>query len=83
MEAASILERCYTNNYSYESCTEANSYLGNQSNDLYSFAGEGVGIDAEGGNYTVSATGPAGRVKEGCETIVLHSDGQRTPSECW
>ncbi|WP_338401823.1 type IV pilin protein [Vreelandella salicampi] len=83
MEAASILERCYTNNYSYKDCTKANSYLGNQSNDLYAFAGQKAGIDADAGSYTVSATAPAGRVKDGCKTIALHSDGQRTPSECW
>ncbi|CAM4018115.1 type IV pilin protein [Vreelandella rituensis] len=91
METASILERCYTKNYSYEDCdgdntndnSEAKDYLGKQSNDLYTFAGENAGIDATAGSYTVSAIGEAGRVKTECATLVLHSDGDRTPSDCW
>ncbi|MWJ29032.1 prepilin-type N-terminal cleavage/methylation domain-containing protein [Halomonas sp. ZH2S] len=83
MEAASYLERCYTNSYSYVGCTAANDYLDRQSNDLYTFAGENAGIDATAGSYTVSAIGEAGRVKTECATLVLHSDGDRTPSDCW
>ena len=35
METASIFERCYTNNYSYENCTAAINHIGGQSSDLY------------------------------------------------
>ncbi|MCC4289016.1 type IV pilin protein [Vreelandella aquamarina] len=79
METASILERCYTNNYSYENCTAAEQYLDSQSNDLYMF--DTIGPSA--GSYTVSATSEKSRVKTGCETLELHSNGDRTPRDCW
>ena len=79
METASILERCYTNNYSYENCTVAEQYLDSQSNDLYMFDI----IEPSAGSYTVSATGEEGRVKTGCETLELHSNGDRSPRDCW
>lgn len=79
METTSIFERCYTNNYSYENCTAAEQYLDSQSNDLYTFDP----IDPSVGSYTVSATSEEGRVKTGCETLELHSNGDRTPRDCW
>lgn len=80
MEAASHLERCYTKNYSYDGCTDADEHLGRQSNDLYTFDQ----IDADAGSYTVSATEEeVGSVKDGCATLELHSDGDRTPRDCW
>lgn len=79
METASIFERCYTNNYSYENCTAAEQYLDSQSNDLYMFDI----IEPSAGSYTVSATGEEGRVKTGCETLELHSNGDRSPRDCW
>ena len=79
MDIAGRLERCYTSNYSYENCSNADSHISDASNDLYTFDE----IDAEAGSYTVSATSPASRVKDGCETLQLKSNGQRKPSECW
>ncbi|MBR2512528.1 MAG: prepilin-type N-terminal cleavage/methylation domain-containing protein [Halomonas sp.] len=79
METASILERCYSNSYSYKSCTAAEQYLDSQSNDLYTFDL----IEPSAGSYTVSATGEEGRVKTGCKTLELHSNGDRTPRDCW
>lgn len=79
LETASILERCYTSNYSYDGCTNAEEHLDSQSNDLYTFAP----IDTNASSYTISATGEVGRVKTGCATLELHSNGDRTPSDCW
>nr|WP_298058041.1 type IV pilin protein [uncultured Halomonas sp.] len=79
MEAASRLERCYTSSYSYSGCTNASDYLNGQSNDLYTF--DPIGTNA--GSYTVSATGEVSRVKSGCETLELRSNGERAPEGCW
>ena len=77
METASIFERCYSNNYSYKNCTAAEQYLDSQSNDLYMFDT----IEPSAGSYTVRATGEEGRVKQGCATISLKSDGTRLPDD--
>ena len=79
MEAASRLERCYTSSYSYDGCTNASDYLDGQSNDVYTtFA-----LDPDVGSYVVRATGAVDRVKAGCETLELRSNGERAPEGCW
>ncbi|CAO1668210.1 Prepilin-type N-terminal cleavage/methylation domain-containing protein [Halomonas sp. NYA30] len=79
MEAASILERCYTSSYSYENCSNAESNISNVSNDLYAT----FELEDEASSYTVRAKAAAARVKAGCATLELHSNGERTPSDCW
>jgi len=78
METASILERCYTNNYSYENCTAAINYIDGQSSDLYQIFSIS---ESSAGSYTIRATNADSRVKQGCATISLKSDGTRLPDD--
>ncbi|WP_336269087.1 type IV pilin protein [Vreelandella arctica] len=80
MEAASRLERCYTSSYSYDGCTNAIDYLNDQSNELYATFEL---VDPEAGSYVVRATDATDRVKSGCKTLELRSNGERAPEGCW
>ncbi|MDN6297948.1 MAG: type IV pilin protein [Halomonas sp.] len=80
MQIAGRLERCYTKSYSYTDCTPAIEKADDATSELYTeFVPE---ASASGGAYTVIAKGGT-RAKEGCETLTLESNGERTPAECW
>jgi type IV pilus assembly protein PilE len=79
MDIAGRLERCYTRTYSYTDCQSATDKADDAKSKLYV---EGFDIESAVGDYTVKAEGGT-RAKEGCETLTLASNGERTPAECW
>lgn len=80
LDIAGRLERCYTQNYSYEGCESAQKKVKDTQSKLYA---EGFDIEPAVSDYTVKAKGGGTRAQEGCETLELKSNGARTPAECW
>ncbi|MFB9146999.1 type IV pilin protein [Halomonas alkalicola] len=76
MQAAGEMERCYTQNYSYEEdCLITTS----SPEGVYTT----IDFDGEpGATFTLEATNGT-RVPAGCETLTLSSDGTRGPAGCW
>ncbi|MGM0985150.1 MAG: type IV pilin protein [Pseudomonadota bacterium] len=74
MQAASVMERCYTENYAYKSAcwTTAPSPEG-----VYS-----IELTDSGATFQLKAKGGT-RVPSGCSTLWLKSDGTRGPDGCW
>lgn len=79
LDIAGRLERCYTQNYSYEGCESAQKKVNDAQSKLYV---KGFDIESAVGDYTVKAEDGT-RAKEDCETLTLESNGERTPAECW
>lgn len=75
LEAAQRMERCYTSEMSYESC----SIAGNSPEGYY-----GLSVSSDAASFTVTATGQDGRVTSGdCSTMQINHQGVRTPDTCW
>ncbi|WP_017431356.1 type IV pilin protein [Vreelandella jeotgali] len=81
LDIASELERCYTRNYSYNSCDKAETKAGNAKSELY----EKFEITKpdKANEYMVSANKSGSRAKDGCETLKLKSNGEQLPEGCW
>ncbi|XKH60522.1 prepilin-type N-terminal cleavage/methylation domain-containing protein [Halomonas sediminis] len=77
-QAASDLERCYTQNYSYAGCS---GFLKFSPEEYYT-----ISLDTDGANdggYTLTATQATGR-DDGCdESLTLDALGKRQPDGCW
>ena len=75
MEAASVMERCYTENYAYgASCWSQRS----SPDGVY----PQITLEESGATFLLEASGGT-RVPEGCGTLTLRSDGARGPEGCW
>lgn len=76
MEIAGQLERCYTNEYSYENCVT----LPVSSEDGY----YQVTGSLSATSYTLTATHSGSQVKADCKTLTIDQTGNTTPeSGCW
>ncbi|MDZ7854225.1 MAG: type IV pilin protein [Halomonas sp.] len=76
MDLAGQLERCFTNEYSYENCVS----LPTDSEDgYYRITGS-----TTASTYTLTATHTGNQVKDACKTMTISQTGQTTPdSGCW
>ncbi|RCV87022.1 type IV pilin protein [Billgrantia montanilacus] len=75
MEAAGQLERCYTVNNSYASC----SVISDSPDDNY-----GITLTSAAATYTLTATLKGGRGPDGCSgALTLNHQGVRSPADCW
>ncbi|TLF49595.1 hypothetical protein FEI13_11525 [Halomonas urmiana] len=78
MEAASILERCYTANNNYGKCSGVGDVLANT--DFYKFSG----VPVEGATtYDLLAEPQGGQKEDSCGDISLDNAGKREPETCW
>ena len=80
LQAAQVMERCYTANMRYENCTAPSaSPEGYYSIDFAS--GEPTAT-----TYILEATGEEGRVADSdavCHILTINHRGQRGPADCW
>ncbi len=75
MQAASVMERCYTANYSYkDECLDDRP----SPEGVYSE----IKLAESGATFRLKASGGS-RVPSGCEELWLESDGSRGPDGCW
>ncbi len=76
MEVAGQLERCYTNNYSYDGCV---SFPISSDDGYYQISGS-LSVSS----YTLTATHSGNQVKDACKTLTIDQTGETTPnSGCW
>ena len=76
MEIAGQLERCYTNNYSYDGCV---GFPVDSDDGHYEINGS-----LSGSSYTLTATHSGNQVKDGCKILTIDQTGDTTPeSGCW
>lgn len=81
MEAAGVLERCYTINNYYGGCAGVDSVL--ESSSYYNFSGVPQG---QAVNYALVATPVGGEGADRCGNLTLHHTGEREASKgtnCW
>ncbi|MYL24968.1 type IV pilin [Halomonas alkaliantarctica] len=77
-QAASELERCYSQNYSYTGCGD---FPMSSPEEYYEITLDTSGTDD--GGYTLTATQATGR-EDGCdEPLMLDAQGNQEPKECW
>ena len=75
MEAAGQLERCYTVNNSYASCTT----ITDSPDDNYA-----ISLTSAASTYTLTASLKSGRGPDGCSgNLTLNHQGVRSPAACW
>ncbi|MCE8017900.1 type IV pilin protein [Halomonas sp. MCCC 1A17488] len=75
MEAAGQLERCYTVNNSYASC----STITDSPDDNYT-----ISLTSAASTYTLTASLKSGRGPDGCSgNMTLNHQGVRSPANCW
>lgn len=78
MQAAQIMERCFTTQMSYDGCTVPED----SPEGFYSIAAPTITGNGQG--YELTATGARGRVTVGaCSTLTIDHRGGRTPADCW
>ncbi|MDR5864308.1 type IV pilin protein [Halomonas campisalis] len=76
MELAGQLERCFTNEYSYDGCV---SLPADSDDGYYEITGSPSST-----SYTLTATHSGNQVKDACKTMTIDQTGQTTPgSGCW
>lgn len=86
LDIASELERCYTQNYTYQKskCDEAKDKADDAKSELYT---DGFSIDQENddGGYTITASLKSGDDgNDGCDgDLTLNAKGEKTPEGCW
>ncbi|EWH00615.1 hypothetical protein Q427_18525 [Halomonas sp. BC04] len=76
MELAGQLERCFTNNYTYEGCV---SLPADSDDGYYEITGPPSPT-----SFTLTATHSGNQVKADCKTLTIDQTGKTTPeSGCW
>jgi len=90
MQAAQMLERCYTRNSEYSNCPGAASYPDSSENDKYDIS---IAVEDGGAAFTVTATPKGSQTKDtDCPSFALdeiglrYIDGGREAAdldECW
>ncbi|WP_163558364.1 type IV pilin protein [Halomonas sp. NO4] len=82
MDIAGALERCYTDSYSYSSCTPATTAESNANaqSDYYSFS-----ITADGSTFDVTATPSGSQTSDACGTLSVDETGETDAAQsgCW
>ncbi|MFG6139442.1 type IV pilin protein [Halomonas sp. B23F22_10] len=75
MQAAGEMERCYTQNYTYQAaCLQTTE----SPEGVYTT----ISLEESGETFELEASGGT-RVPSGCATLTLSSDGARGPEGCW
>lgn len=77
MQAASQMERCYTQSHSYpdSGCLQVTE----SPDGVYGT----LELTQSGASYRLEAKDPTRSVHNGCETLWIESDGTRGPDTCW
>jgi len=81
MDIAGQLERCYTDNYSYASCSAATGSVSdaNSDSDYYTFA-----LTADASSFDVTATPKGAQSGDACGAMSVDETGNTTPETgCW
>lgn len=78
---AQILERCYTQNFTYKNCTGIPTAAATLTQSkLYSISFPTITTSA----YTIQADAIGGQTQDiPCTTLSLDNTGNRLPSSCW